>query len=111
MDGLAKWTLEEQPMKNLHLDRVLRTASSERFMVRRDEAAIAALELHYLASGKVDGTLIVFEEAKVNAEQIPEMLQEIDRRLLPDVSVAEGNLLFTVVVGKVHGSFEPHTGP
>ena len=94
-------------MAELHFDRLLRTASSERFMLRREERAIAALELHYLSNGKVDGTLILFEEAKVSEDQIPVLLQEIDRRLLPEVSVAEGSLFFTVVIGRVHGSFEP----
>jgi hypothetical protein len=91
----------------MHFDRVIRTATSERFMLRRDKTLIAALELHYLPSGKVDGTLIVLEESGFAQDKVGDLLAEIDRRLLPEVSVSEGNLFFTVVVGRILGSFEP----
>jgi hypothetical protein len=88
--------------------RTLRTASSERFILRREEQPIGALELHYLPNGKADGTLILFEEMKIPETDIPDILKQIDDQLLPDLAAKEQNIFFTVVIGKVHGSFEPH---
>ena len=43
---------------NLTWKRTLRTASSERFLAQRDGKDVAAVDLHYLASGTVAGTVI-----------------------------------------------------
>ncbi len=94
---------------NLHATRILRTPHSERFVLRKADAQeFAALELHFLADGSVAGTLILFEEARVPESDIPAILRAIDEDLLPEVSIAEQNLSFTVVVGKLVGSFVPH---
>ena len=91
-----------------HATRILRTPHSERFVLRRTNGGeFAALELHYLSDGTVAGTLILFEEAKVAESEIPEILRSIDDDLLPEVSVAQHNLSFTVVTGRVIGSFVP----
>ena len=87
--------------------RVLRTPHSERFVIRSGERDVAALDLHYLPAGRVDGTLIVFDNAGLDESHIPELLARADETLLPGVSVAEHNLSFTVVVGKVLGAFVP----
>lgn len=92
---------------DLEFIRVIRTPHSERFLIRNGNQDMAALDLHYLASGRVDGTLIVFENQGIGEAQIPGILSRIDEMLLPDVSVAERNLSFTVVVGRVLGTFLP----
>lgn len=65
----------------------------------------AALDLHYASNGRVAGTLIVFPEAKLATEKIPDLLREIDEILLPEASVEHGNLTFVVVQGSVVGNF------
>jgi hypothetical protein len=87
--------------------RVIRTPNSERFVVREGNQDRAALDLHYLPSGRVDGTFIVFEGQGIVEADIPKVLSRIDEMLLPSVSVAEHNLSFTVVVGRVLGAFVP----
>ena len=86
--------------------RVLRTPHSERFILAAGGKDFAALELHYLTGNKVDGTLIVFDEAMVPEDQVPAILEKIDDQLLPDVAVADLNLTFTVVYGRVLGAFQ-----
>ena len=92
---------------NFQLVRVLRTPHSERFLLRRDNEDRAALDLHYLNNGRVDGTLILFQDQGIPESEIPSILSHIDEVLLPDVSVAERNLSFTVLVGRPVGAFLP----
>ena len=42
--------------------RTLRTASSERFLAQREGKDVAAVDLHYLASGTVAGTMILLKD-------------------------------------------------
>lgn len=89
-------------MANLSAVRILRTPYSERFVLRNGAGEdFAALELHFLVDGTVTGTLILFEQAKVLEAEIPQILKQIDEELLPEVSIQERNLSFTVVVGRV----------
>jgi hypothetical protein len=87
--------------------RTIRTASSERFLLQgaagEDDAA---LELHYLPNNRVTGTLILLS-SRVSDADVPNVLKQIDEVLLPDVSIEEGNLSFTVVRGTVTGSYVP----
>jgi hypothetical protein len=46
--------------------RTLRTTSSERFLAQREGRDAAALDLHYLANGTVDGTVILLKDAGWN---------------------------------------------
>lgn len=93
--------------------RLLRTPTSERFLLRRAGTDVAALDLHYLPVGTVQATLIVFEHSGILESEIPSILTHIDEVLLPDVSLDDRKLLFTVVVGRVLGSFEavPDSAP
>lgn len=91
--------------------RLLRTSSSERFLAQNAAGKdVAALDIHYLADGRVSGTLSLFDDSGVSESQIPSLLEQIDEVLLPDVSFKDRNLSFTVVVGKVVGSFEANEG-
>ena len=90
--------------------RLLRTSSSERFLVQREGADIASLDIHYLADGRVAGTVCVFDSAGLANDAIPDLLQQIDETLLPDVSFKDRNLSFTVVRGNVVGNFEASEG-
>ena len=92
---------------NIQYIRALRTPSSERFILQQNGKDVAAVDLHYLANAHVAGTVTVFADAGLSEAQAPELLARIDEDLLPEVSVQERNLIFTVVIGKVLGSFEP----
>ncbi len=93
------------------LIRALRTPHSERFLLQMTEGTdSAALDLHYFPDGKVAATLVLFPDARIADEKLPELLKEIDQDLLPDASVAHGNLTFTVVRGQVVGSFTAEKG-
>jgi hypothetical protein len=90
----------------VHFTRALRTSSSERYLIHIDGTGDdAALDLHYLADGTVAGTLIILDKQYAAKELIASIVEEIDRTLLPSVSVTEGNLSFTVVKGSVIGTF------
>ena len=86
--------------------RLLRTPSSERHLIRRHDVDFAALDIHYLPNGTVQGTLILFEGCGVEEEDVPELLTHIDEVLLPEVRLDDRNLTFTVAVGRVLGAYE-----
>lgn len=90
---------------NLATIRVLRTPASERFLVLNEGQDIAALDLHFLTDGRVAGTLSIFENTGIQEAEIESILKYLDHALLPDVSVEDGNLVFTVLIGKVIGNF------
>jgi hypothetical protein len=95
-----------------HYVRTLRTQSSERFLIQTDkDRDVAALDLHYLADNRVVGTLIVLDAAAIPEAKIPEVLRDVDERLLPDASIEDGKVMFTVVVGHVVGTFFPQETP
>ena len=75
-------------------------------MIRRGDSDIAALEIHYLDDGRVQATLIAFDGI-FNESEISDLLVHIDEVLLPDVSLDDKKLIFTVVTGRVLGAFEP----
>lgn len=91
---------------HVELVRVLRTPSSERFLTRVGGNDAGALEIHYLTTGVVQATFIIFEGGGIDEERIPEYLTYIDEVLLPDVSLDDKKLSFTVVVGRVLGAYE-----
>jgi len=88
--------------------RTLRTLTSERFLVQKNERQdSAAIDLHYLDDGHVAGTVFLFEHAGIEDAEVPEFLRCIDEVLLPSVSLEERTLTFTVVRGHVVGDFRP----
>ena len=93
----------------LQYSRTVRTGSSERFLIQSDAGHdAAALELHYLGDQRVVGTLILLDERIFPESKVPDLLKEIDEKLLPDVSIEDGKLSFTVVAGHIVGTFFPH---
>ena len=91
---------------NIEFTRVLRTPSSERYLLHIDGVGDdLALDLHYLQDGSVAGTLIVLDEKYASEATVVEIVERIDKILLPSVSLEEGNLSFTVVKGSLIGSF------
>ncbi len=91
--------------------RALRTASSERFILQAKEGTDSAvLDLHYLASGNIAGTLILLDGGGYTEAAVAELLQKIDEVLLPEVAIDHRQVSFTAVTGRVVGHFEPH-GP
>ncbi len=95
---------------NFNLIRLLRTVSSERFVLQTPQGDDAvAVDLHYARDGRVAGTVFVFDGGGITDEMIPDVLQYLDEVLLPDASLDEQNLSFTVVRGKVIGDFTPET--
>lgn len=90
----------------IQFTRALRTLTSERYLLHIDgKGDDAALELHYAEDGTVAGTLIVLDKKYASKETVAQILQEVDRLLLPAVSLDEGNVTFTVVKGSVIGEF------
>ncbi len=88
--------------------RALRTASSERFILHEaDGREVGAVDLHYCDDGTVSGTVILLEESLAVEETVLHILNAIDDILLPNVSMADNDLAFTVISGKVVGTFEP----
>jgi hypothetical protein len=90
--------------KHLHFQRTVRTSHSERFVVSSGEVDLACFEVHYGAD-KVTGSLLVLDAA-MNDDEIRGLIELFDELYLPDVSLDEGNLVFTVVRGSVVGTFE-----
>jgi hypothetical protein len=86
--------------------RTLRTASSERFLAQREGKDVAAVDLHYLASGTVAGTVILLKDAGWKESDVPALLGSLDEDFLPDVDLDHGNLNYTVVLGEVLGNYE-----
>ena len=86
--------------------RMLRTTSSERFMLQKDNRDGAAVDIHYLQDGRVAGTVCILDTTLIKEDDVPELLLFIDDALLPHVSMSEGNLIFTVVAGRLIGNFE-----
>jgi hypothetical protein len=79
-------------------------------MIRRGDSDIAALEIHYLNDGTVQATMIAFE-GMVQDSEISSLLVHIDEVLLPEVSLDDKKLMFTVVTGRVVGAFEATPDP
>jgi len=89
--------------------RVIRTQSSERFIIQaKDGEDSAVLDLHYLSSGNVAGTLVVLDAGSFPDAVVPEILQYVDEVLLPEVSIEHHNVSFTAVRGQIIGDFMPH---
>ncbi|MBX3403413.1 MAG: hypothetical protein KF699_08390 [Phycisphaeraceae bacterium] len=92
--------------------RTLRTASSERFIAVQDSdpsrPEVAAVDLHYLHDGTVSGTVVLLRGGGETwtEDRIPDLLASLDEEFLPDVDLARGNLLYTVVMGDVVGSYQ-----
>ena len=74
-------------------------------MINRGENDIAALDIHYLEDGRVNATLIAFD-GMIEESEIADLLARVDEILLPDVSMDDKKLVFTVVLGRVLGAFE-----
>jgi hypothetical protein len=85
--------------------RMLRTASSERFLAIRNGKEVAAVDLHFLDHATA-GTVVLYEDAGIQDRDIPALLASLDDDLLPGVDLESGTLTFTVVRGKVLGNFE-----
>jgi len=71
--------------------RAFRTPSSERFIVQtKDAQDSAVLELHYLPSGNVSGTVIIFDESEISDAMVPDLLRTIDEMTIsPKIVPAE----------------------
>jgi hypothetical protein len=76
-----------------------------------DGHEVAAVDLHYLPSGHVSGTVIVLEGSGIKESDIPGLLHSLDKDLLPDVDLDAGTLTYTVVIGHLVGSYEASAEP
>lgn len=98
--------------------RTVRTSSSERFVAVRDggnagrPVEVAAVDLHYMNDGTVSGTVVLIQGVGEDWSEvrIPDLLASLDEDFLPDVDLARGNLLYTVVLGEVIGSYQADRG-
>ena len=94
-------------MHDITFIRTLRTPHSERFIVRQGAAEVAALDVHFRHNGSADATVIIFEDSGITENHIPAFLTKIDEVILPDISISERSVSFTVVIGRVLGAFTP----
>lgn len=92
-------------MGKVEFTRTLRTPFSERFVLKDGDQDIGAVDLHFLEGGRVAATLTLLDDRTCTPEQIEAVISRIDDLLLPDVSREEGKIVFTVVRGKVVGSY------
>jgi hypothetical protein len=95
---------------NITWKRTLRTPSSERFLALRDGREVAAIDMHYMDQGVAAGTVVLLDDAGWKDGDIPAFLQALDNDLLPGVDLDTGNLVFSVVVGRLVGNFEADSG-
>ena len=89
-------------------ERVLKTQSSERYLVQTSANAdldIAAVDIHYLETGVVSSTVVILHEDYFGDEFARRILATIDSRLLPMACLNDGDLIFTVVEGKLLGQY------
>jgi hypothetical protein len=91
--------------------RTLRTLTSERFVAIRGGADVAAVDIHYLASGDVTGTVFLYESAGWTDADVNDLLRSLDDVMLPDVNLSDGSLTYTVVRGHVLGTYEATEDP
>src|SRR5688572_3612425 len=85
--------------------RVVRTLSSERYIVRIGDEDSGCLDLHYLTDGTVQAMFVVFEGSAIRESEIADYVDHFDHLLLPSVSVHDDRLLVTVIVGRNVGAF------
>jgi hypothetical protein len=90
----------------IHWKRTLRTSCSERFSAYREGIEVAFLDLHYLQDGTVSGTVVLLREAGWSEDDVPDLIASFDEEYLPDVDLALGNLIYTVVIGDILGNWE-----
>lgn len=86
--------------------RILRTLSSERYVVRTGDEDSGSLDLHYLSDGTVQATFAVFEGSAIKEEEIGDYISHFDEILLPEVSLQDKRLLFTVIIGRTLGAYD-----
>jgi hypothetical protein len=98
-------------MKHIRYVRVVRTSSSERILLHSGDRDIGALDLHYGENDRVFAMLVLLEEAAALTEEVESLVTEIDDLLLPGASREEGSVVFTVVVGKIIGSYTGQKRP
>ncbi len=89
-------------MDNLRYDRLCRTSKSEAWLVSQGEDPMARLEIHFTPP-LVYGLLIV--EKPLDEQEIPELIDEIDRSLLWSHGVAREDFVVTVYRGEQLGVF------
>src|SRR5262249_29795 len=96
-------------MNNMTIEylRAFRTPSSERFFLRHLGSEFGCLELHYLMNGTVQALLVLYENATRPTEDTRAILKHIDDVLLPEVSLDDLKLLYSVFTGRAAGAFAP----
>ncbi|MEX1042340.1 MAG: hypothetical protein WDZ51_17035 [Pirellulaceae bacterium] len=86
--------------------RLLRTASSERYILEDDNGTdLGLIDIHFLGDQKVVATLFLMDPQAEAITDVQPILDEIDLELLPTASVDESNLSFTVIRGSLVGTF------
>lgn len=100
-------------MADTHLIRVIRTASSERYVFSREGQSIASLDLHFLEDGKIDGHLTLLTPDYPADAEIQEFIALITDTVLAhqphdqDPITGEERLHITVTRGVLIGNYAP----
>ena len=94
-------------LTDLTFVRVVRTASSERYLIQENsnaETDIAAVDIHFI-DNIVTATLLLLDEKYFVQELVDALIEKIDSTLLPMACLNDGDLSFTVVEAQVVGQF------
>jgi hypothetical protein len=75
--------------------------------LRDQDVDIGLLDIHYPSATSAAATLVLFEEAKIGDDRLVDLLEQVDRVLLPDASLTDKSLRFTIVRGRAVGTFLP----
>jgi len=58
---------------------------------------LVSLDIHYILDGHVAVTVVLLEGCGIADDGVPDLLAYIDDKLLPEVSLEEDTLVFSVV--------------
>ncbi len=100
-------------MDDIHLIRVIRTASSERFIFRQNGEDAASLDLHFIEGGKIDGHLTLLTPDHPPEDKVQELISLITESILAhqpledDPMTGDERLHITVTHGALIGNFVP----
>lgn len=90
--------------------RTVRTPQSERYHLVAGERMLAIVDLHLFNDGTVDGTVVLLEGSGLGEADVSPLLRDLEETQLPGITLGDGSLMYTVVTGKLLGTFESSLG-
>lgn len=90
-------------MGSYRYERECRTPASEAYDIQADDGSIGRVDVHFAESGLVYATLCVVE--RLTEEEIQELVDDIDERLVLTADPYREDLVVTVWTGRQAGVF------